>query len=320
MKAIIRTKYGSPDVLELKEIDKPVPKENQVLLKIHAAAVNPLDWHVLRGKPFLIRLMGIGILKPKVNILGADFAGRIEEIGSNVKQFKVGDDVLGSSMGGFAEYGCFSETALALKPAAMTFEQAASLPVAGLTALQGLRIGNIQSGKRVLINGASGGVGTFAIQIAKSFGAEVTGVCSTRNLELVRSLGAEHTIDYTKEDFTKNGQQFDLILDNAASHSLFACNRALNRGGSYVMVGGSSMALYFQTLLLGPLVSMFNSNKNQFLMAKTKQKDLVLLGELFETGKFVPVIDKTYSLDEVPDAIRYIEQGHARGKVIIAVC
>jgi len=323
LKAILRTKYGSPDVLELREIDKPNPKDNQVLIKVHSASVNPLDWHILRGKPFLVRLMVFGLLKPKHQILGADIAGRVEAVGRNVTQFRVGEDVFGSAMvGGFAEYACFRENGLVLKPAAMTFEQAAAAPVAGLTALQGLRDkGRIQPGQHVLINGASGGVGTFAVQIAKALGAQVTGVCSGRNLEMVRSIGADHVIDYTKEDFWRSEKRFDLILDNAAFHSIRKPLRALKPTGVYVLVGGSSStASIMQSLILNPLYSRKAGKRVVLLMANVNQTDLAFLKELLEAGKVVPVIDRRYSLSEVPQALRYLEEGHARGKVVITVC
>ncbi len=321
MKAIVRTKYGSPDILELKEVDKPAPRDNQVLVRIRAASVNPLDWHILRGKPFLVRLMGFGFLKPKHQMLGADIAGRIEAVGRNVTQFKVGDEVFGSGMGGFAEYACFREDKLALKPAAMTFEQAAAVPVAGLTALQGLREhGRIQSGQHVLINGASGGVGTFAVQIAKALGTHVTGVCSGRNLEMVRSIGADQVIDYTKENFWRSGKEYDLILDNNAGRSLLKPLRALNSTGTYVFVGGSAFVLpMLQQLILKPFYSRKNGQRNLGMMANVNQKDLAFLKELFEAGKVMPVIDRRYTLSEVPEAIRYLEEGHARGKVVITV-
>ncbi|OGC80944.1 MAG: alcohol dehydrogenase [candidate division Zixibacteria bacterium RBG_16_43_9] len=319
MKAIVRTKYGSPDVLELREIGKPDPKEHQVLIKVHAASVNPLDWHILRGKPFLVRLMGFGLLKPKHQILGADIAGRVEAVGKNATQFRIGDEVFGSGMGGFAEYACFREDKLVLKPATMTFEQAAAVPVAGLTALQSLRDhGRIQPGQHVLINGASGGVGTFAVQIAKAFGAEVTGVCSTRNVEMVRSIGADHVIDYTKEDFWRSGKEYDLILDNAAYHSIRKPLRALNPTGTYVLIGGS-IACLVQSSILKPLFSKKEGRKITSVMAKVNAPDLAFLKELLETGKVVPVLDRRYSLSEVPQAIRYLEEGHARGKVVITV-
>jgi NADPH:quinone reductase-like Zn-dependent oxidoreductase len=263
MKAIFRTIYGSADILELREIDKPVPKDDELLLKVHAASVNPLDWHILRGKPFLVRLMGFGLLKPKHHILGADMAGRIEAIGKDVTLFKVGDEVFGSSMGGFAEYARIREDKLVLKPTAMTFEQAAAVPVAGITALQALRDhGRLQSGQHVLINGASGGVGTFAVQIAKALGAHVTGVCSGKNVEMVRSIGADHVIDYTKDDFWLNGQEYDLIVDNAAFYSIRKPLRGLKVTGIYVGVGGSSStASTLQSLIFNPLIAKMKGRK-----------------------------------------------------------
>ncbi len=321
MKAIVRTKYGSPDVLELREIDKPNPKDNQVFVKIRAVSVNPLDWHILRGKPFLVRFMGFGLLKPKQQILGADIAGTVEGVGKNVTQFKVGDEVFGSGMGGFGEYACFREDKLVLKPAAMTFEQAAAIPVAGLTALQGLRDhGLIQSGQHVLINGASGGVGTFAVQITKALGAQVTAVCSGRNLEMVRSIGADHVIDYTKEDFWRTARRYDLIFDTAANRSILKPVSVLTPTGSYVWVGASAFLLIMlQQMILKPLFSKKNGRKILGFTANVNQKDLAFLKEFFEAGKIVPVIDRKYSLSETPQAIRYLEEGHARGKVIILV-
>ncbi len=321
MKAIVRTKYGSPDVLELREIDKPDPADNQVLVRVHAASVNPLDWHVLRGEPFLVRLMGFGLLKPKHRILGADMAGRVEAVGKNVIQFKAGDEVFGSSMGGFAEYACVREDKLALKPTAMTFEQAAAAPVAGITALQALRDrGRLQFGQQVLIHGASGGVGTFAVQIAKALGAHVTGVCSGRNVEMVRSIGADHVIDYTKEDFWRSGKEYDLIVDNAAFYSIRKPLRALKPAGIYVGVGGSaSTASLLGSLILNPLISKIKGKKAVSFMANVNQTDLAFLKGLLESGKVVPVIDRKYPLSDIPQAIRYVEEGHARGKVIITV-
>jgi NADPH:quinone reductase-like Zn-dependent oxidoreductase len=323
MKAIVYHKYGPPDVLELKEVEKPIPKDNEILVKVHAASANAYDWHLLRADPFLVRLMGGGFLKPKNQILGADLAGRVETVGRNVKQFQPGDEVFGDlsgcGCGGFAEYVCAREDALMLKPANMTFEEAAAVPMAAVTALQGLRDkGKIQSGQKVLINGASGGVGTFAVQIAKSFGVEVTAVCSTRNLDLVRSIGADQVIDYTKEDFTQNVQRYDLILAANGYHPILDYKRALSPTGMYVMAGGS-MAQIFQAMLLGPWISMTGSKKMGGLSARPNQKDLVFMKELLEAGKVVPVIDRRYTLSEVADALRYLEEGHARGKVVITV-
>ena len=323
MKAIVSTKYGSPDVLHLEETDKPLPKDNEVQVKVLAASVNAADWHLLRAKPFLIRLMGVGFLKPKNKILGADIAGRVEAVGRNVKQFRPGDEVFGDisacHWGGFAEYVCASEDALAPKPAGITFEEAAATPLAALTALHGIRDkGQIRPGQKVLINGASGGVGTFAVQIAKYFGAEVTAVCSTGNLDKMRSLGAGHVIDYTQEDFTMNGQQYDLILAANGYHSIFDYKRALIPGGIYVMSGGSE-AQMFQSMLLGPWISMTGSKKMTSVSSKPEKKDLLFIKELLESGKVKPAIDRRYPLSEVAEAIRYLEEGHAHGKVVINV-
>ncbi len=322
MKAIVYTKYGPPDVLELKEVAKPTPKDDEVLIKVHAASINDWDWGLLRGKPFLNRLMVSGLLKPKMQILGCDIAGRIEAVGRNVKQLHIGDEVFGDmsgcGFGAFAEYVRARENALALKPASMTFDEAAAVPQAALLALQGLRDKRqIQPGQKVLINGAGGGAGTFAVQIAKSFGAEVTGVDSTRKLDMMRSIGADHVIDYTQEDFTKNGQLYDLILDNAAHHSIFDYKRALSPKGIYVMLGGSS-AQMFQAMFLGPWISMTGSKKMGILMLKPN-KDLAFMLGLLKTGKVVPIIDKRYPLSEVPEALRYFGKGHAKGKVVITL-
>src|SRR6266566_2798299 len=324
MKAMVNTKYGSPDVLQLKEIEKPTPQDNEVLVKVHAASVNAADWHLLRGKPFLMRLMGFGLLKPKNKILGSAMAGRVEAVGRNVKQLQRGDEIFGDltrcGWGAFAEYVCASEEAFALKPANVTFEQAAAVPLAAVTALQGLRAkGQVQPGQKVLIYGASGGVGTFAVQIAKSFGAEVTGVCSTRNVDMVRSIGADRVIDYTQEDFTKNGQRYDFIFAVNGYHSIFDYKRALSPKGVYVMIGGSNAHL-FQAMLLGPVISMTGRQEMGSMgVAKPNQKDLVFIKELLKSGQVVPVIDRTYPLREVPEAIRYLEKGHAQGKVVITV-
>ena len=320
MKAIVYTKYGPPEILELKEVEKPTPKDNEVLVKVHAASANAYDWHLLRADPFLVRLMGGGLLKPKNTILGADIAGQVEAVGRNVKQFQPGDEVFGESgFGAFAEYVCASENALALKPANISFEEAAAVPMAAVTALQGLRDkGQIQPGQKVLINGASGGVGTFAVQIAKSFGAEVTAVCSTRNLDMVRSIGADQVIDYTQEDFTKSGQRYDLILATNGYHPISDYKRALSPEGIYVCTGGS-MAQIFQSMLLGPFISMTGSKKMGNSATRPNQKDLVFMKELLEAGKVVPVIDRRYPLSEVAEALRYLEEGHAQGKVVITV-
>lgn len=322
MKAIVYTEYGSPDVLQLKEVVKPTPKDNEVLVKVYAVSANAADLHLLRADPFLIRLSS-GLLKPKNEILGSDIAGRVEAVGENVKQFKLGDEVFGDisagGWGGFAEYVCAREDALVLKPANLSFEEAAAVPMAAVTALQGLRSkGQIQPGQKVLINGASGGVGMFAVQIAKSFGAEVTAVCSTRNLDIVRSIGADHVIDYTREDFTQTGKRYDLILAANGNRSISDYRRALSPMGIYVMTGGA-MAQMSEVMLKGPWISMTGSQKMGNLLAKPNQQDLAFIKELLEAGKVVPVIDRYYPLSEVADAIRYLEEGHAQGKVVITV-
>jgi NADPH:quinone reductase-like Zn-dependent oxidoreductase len=331
MKASVFTKYGSPEFFELKEVKKTTPRDDEVLVKIFAASINSWDWEILMGTPFVNRLM-VGLLKPtKIQILGCDIAGRVEAVGKNIKRLQSGDEVFGDlsrcGWGGFAEYVCVPENALTLKPANMTFEQAAAVPQAALLALQGLRQGQIQPGQlepeelqsaqKVLINGASGGVGSFAVPMAKLFGAEVTGVCSTKKMEFVRSLGADHVIDYTQEDFTKNGQCYDLILDVQAHHAIFDYKRALNPGGIYVMVGGSS-ALVNQLLFLGPWSSMIGNKKMGLLLHKAN-KGLDFMKELLEAGKVVPAIDKYYRLSEVAEALRYFGEGHAKGKVVITV-
>jgi len=322
MRAIVYHTYGSPDVLQLEEVEKPAPKDDEVLVKVSAASVNALDWHLLSSDIFLVRLNS-GLLKPKHKILGADVAGRVEAVGQSVKQLRPGDEVFGdifdSGLGGFAEYVCAREDALVLKPANMPFDEAAAVPVAALTALQGLRDkGQIQPGQKVLINGASGGVGTFAVQIAKALGAEVTAVCSTRNVDMVSSIGADQVIDYTKEDFTKKAQQYDLILAANGYQPILAYKRALSPKGRYVMSGGS-MAQMFQAMALGPVISMTGSQKMGNFLARANQKDLLFIKELLEAGKIVPVIDKRYSLNEVADALRYFGEGHAKGKVVITV-
>ena len=322
MKAMVYHTYGSPEVLRLAEMPTPTPGDDEVLVKVHAASINSWDWDLLRGTPFLNRLNS-GLLKPKIQILGADIAGRVEAVGRNVTQFQPGDevfgDISGSGWGGFAEYVCARANAVVSKPVRMTFEQAAAVPQAAVLALQGLRPKEqLQPGQKVLINGAGGGVGTFAVQIAKSFGAKVTGVDSTQKLDMLRSIGADHVIDYTQEDFTKNGQHYDLILDNVATRSIFDYRRVLSPAGIYVMVGGS-MAALFQIAFLGPLISMTGRNKMGLLMHKPNPGDLVFMTELFEAGKVEPVIDRCYPLSEVAAALRYFGTGHVRGKVIITV-
>lgn len=322
MKAIVYHKYGPPDVLALKEVEKPIPEDNQVLVKIHAASVNYGNLVLLKGEPFLARLF-YGPLKPKYSIPGGDIAGIVEAVGKNVKQYQPGDEVFGDlsrcGWGGFAEYVSVPENALAPKPANLSFEESAAVPMAAVTALQGLRDkGKIQPGQKVLIYGSSGGVGTFAIQIAKSFGAEVTGVCSTRNLDIVRSIGADHAIDYTKEDFTKKTQRYDLILAANGYQPISVYKRSLSPNGNFVMVGGSG-AQMFQAMALGPWISMTGSKKMGNILQKSNQKDLVFMKELLEAGKVKPVIDRSYKLSEVPEAFKYFAEGHAQGKVIITV-
>jgi NADPH:quinone reductase-like Zn-dependent oxidoreductase len=324
MKAIVNHEYGSPVVLKLEEVEKPTPKGNEVLIKVHATSLNKADWYMLSGKPFMVRLDPGGLIKPKIKILGGDVAGRVEAVGKNVKQFQIGDEVFGdisdSGMGAFAEYVSVAENLLALKPANQSFEEAASVPSAAVTALQGIRdTGEIQPGQKVLIDGASGGVGTYALQIAKSYETEVTAVCSTGKIDMVRSIGADHVIDYTNIDFTQNGQHYDLIIGVNGSHSLSEYKRALNPNGTYVCIGGSIPHI-FATLILGPLMSKKGSNKLRMMgSTKINQKDLVVIKELLEAGKIVPVIDRTFSLSEAAEAFRYFGEGHAKGKVVITV-
>jgi NADPH:quinone reductase-like Zn-dependent oxidoreductase len=320
------TKYGPPDVVEVKDLEQPVPRDGEVLIKVRAASVNPLDWKTMKGGPYIVRLL-FGQHKPRIRLLGVDVAGTVEAVGKNVSKFKPGDDVFGTCRGAFAEYACISgarsilKSVLVAKPANVTFEQAASAPIAGLTALQGLRDkGKIQLAQKVLINGASGGVGTFAVQIAKSFGADVTGVCSTRNVDMVRSLGADRVIDYTREDFTEDGQRYDLLFDAVGNPSLAGCRRVLKPKGILVMAGASSdasMAGLLGRLIAAILLSVFVSHKLIPFIAKVNPNDLNMLSELMATGKVVPVIDRRYRLNEAPEALRYSERGHARGKVII---
>ena len=322
MKAAVYTQYGPPDVIQIVEVEKPVPKDDEVLIKVRAASVNPYDWHFLRGTPYPLRLAA-GLGKPKDHRLGADVAGQVEAVGKNVTRFKPGDAVFGSCRGAFAEYACASESKLVLKPDNVTFEQAASVPIAAFTALQGLRDkGHLQPGQEVLVNGAAGGVGTFAVQIAHSFGAQVTGVCSTRNLEMIRSIGADRAIDYTVEDFTKSSQRYDVILDCIGNHPLSACRRVLNPQGIYVQAGGPTsrwMLGVLARLVTMRVRSRFASQKTVMVGAKPTKEDLTTLHNLMKSGKVTPVIDKTYTLNEIPEAIRYQEKGHARGKVVISV-
>jgi 2-desacetyl-2-hydroxyethyl bacteriochlorophyllide A dehydrogenase len=323
MKAIVQTEYGSPDVLSLQEVDKPFVTDNSVLVRVRATSVNAGDWHLMRGDPFLTRLMFGGILKPKIKILGMDIAGQVEAVGKDVNQFQVGDEVYGdlseSGFGAFSEYVCATESALAIKPTNISFEQAATVPCAALTALQALRdCGRIQAGQKVLINGASGGVGSFAVQIAKALGADVTAVCSTNKVEMMQTLGADHIIDYTQTDVTKNGQEYDLVIDAAAYRSVFDYRSILKPDGTYVLIGGSISRL-FQVLLFGSIISRIMRRKLKCLMAKPNRSDLVMLKEMIEAGKIVPFIDQTYNLSEVPTAIRQLEQRQVRGKIAISV-
>jgi NADPH:quinone reductase-like Zn-dependent oxidoreductase len=325
MQAVVYHDYGPPDVLRLEEVEKPLPNENQVLVKVRAAAANPLDWHYVRGSPYVVRI-GTGLFKPKDARLGVDLAGEVVAVGSNVTQFKPGDEVFGTTgTGSFAEFARASQNKVVLKPASITFEQAAAVPVAALTALQGLRDqAKVHSGQKVLINGASGGVGTFAVQIAKTFGAEVTGVCSTRNVDMVRSIGADHVIDYTKEDFTKSGQRYEVIYDTVGNRSLSDLRRVLVPNGIAILIGGGGPN---SGGVIGPLAdpikaflySPFVSQKFVFFLAEIRKEDLATMSELMEAGKVKPVIDRTYPLSQAPEAIRYLEQGHARGKVVITV-
>ena len=322
MKAIVYHEYGSADVLKCEEIEKPVPRADEVLIKVRAASVNPFDWRLMRGEPAMLRIF-LGLRKPKSGRPGVDVAGEVEAVGTNVKEFKPGNAVFGGCRGALAEYVCTTESKIVMKPDDVTWEQAASVNVAGSTALQGLRDkGKIQPGKKVLINGAAGGVGTFALQIAKWFGAEVTGVCSTRNVDLVRSIGADKVIDYTQKDFTTSNQRYDLILDCVGNHSFSACRRVLNPNGRLVGVGAPHdvrMMALLAPLMKDIFLSVFGSQKAVMFIAKSSQSDLTLMGELIATGKLKPVIDRRYSLSAASEAVRHVEEGHARGKVIIAL-
>ncbi len=322
MKAIVQTEYGSTQMLSLQEVDQPVVPDNGVLVRVHAASVNAGDWHLMRGTPFFIRLIFGGLLKPKIKILGTDVAGRVEAVGKDVTQFQPGDEVFGSlsecGFGAFAEYVCATEAALVLKPANTSFEEAATVPGAALPALQGLRDFGLVAGQKVLIVGASGGVGSFAVQIAKAFGAEVTALCSTKKIDMVRSLGADCVIDYTQADVTRQGQHYDLIFDAAAYRSVFDYLPALTPEGTYVLVGGST-ARFFQAMFLGPWISRLGGRKVKCLALKPDRADLIVLRDLIEAGKISPFIDRRYNLSEVPAAIRYLEQRQVRGKVAISV-
>jgi len=321
VRAIVQDRYGSPDLLELREVKKPAVEDDGVLVSVRAAAVNPLDWHMSRGKPFIGRML-MGLRRPKNPIRGVDLAGIVEAVGGTVTQFRPGDEVFGMHTGAFAEYVCGKERHFVPKPPRLTFEQAAAVPVAAETALQGLRDkGGMRAGQKILINGASGGIGTFAVQLAKAFGTEVTGVCSTRNVELVRSLGADRVVDYTKEDFTRTGQRYDLILDNAGNRLLSDCRRALTPTGTIVLAGQSGRETpSILPFLTAGLVSRFmRGQKLVSFISNHRKEDLVLLKELMEAGKVTPVVDRTYPLREVPEAIRYVGTGHARAKVVITV-
>lgn len=320
MRAIVREKYGSPDVLELREIAKPSPKDDEVLVRVHATSLNAADSYLLRGKPFLIRLFGSGLLRPKNPILGSDLAGRVEAVGSTVKQFQPNDEVFGNERGGLGEFACVHERALVSKPANVSFESAAAAPLAASTALQALRDkGAIRQGERVLIVGASGGVGTFAVQIAKSFGAEVTAVCSTANSDAARSSGADHVIDYRQQDFTQSSERYDLILVVNGHRPLSAYKRALGPAGRCVLVGGDSIAQLLGGRLVWPLVRGGRGKRLQGLFAKTNPADLGVLRELLQAGKIRPVIDRRYPLDRAADAFRYLEEGHAHGKLVVSM-
>ena len=318
MKALVYRRYGGPDVLELADVPQPQPREHEVLVRVHAASVNAADRVLLRGEPFLVRL-GMGFPRPRHRTLGFDVAGRVEAVGKRVTQFHVGDDVFGASnFGAFAECVCVNEERLIPKPASVSFEAAAATPTAGYTALQGLRKGRVEAGHRVLIDGASGGVGTFAVQIAKAYGANVTAVCSTRNVEVARALGASRVIDYRRDDFTRDGRSYDLILAANAYRPLSDYWHVLKPGGRYVMTGGGGVQI-LQAMLLGACVSVTSSRRMSNIMAVARKSDLAVLSELLETGKIKPVIDRTVALSEVPSAIRYLEEEHARGKIVVDV-
>jgi len=324
MKAIVQDRYGSADVLELGDVDMPVPKDDEVLLRVHAAGVEPGVWHLMTGMPYLVRLLGYGLRRPKVRVRGRDVAGRVEAVGKDVTEFRPGDEVFGICEGSFAEYACARADKLVPKPANLTFEQAAVVPISALTALQGVRDrGQVQPGQRVLVIGAAGGVGSFAVQLAKAFGAEVTGVCSTTKADLVRSIGADQVIDYTREDFADGTRHWDLILDTAGNRSLSQLQRALAPKGTLVLVGGEGggrwLGGFERQLFWAPMRSPFVGQKLRSLASKERKEDLQTLRELIEAGKVTPVIDRTYPLAEAPEAIRYLAQGHPRGKVAVTV-
>jgi NADPH:quinone reductase-like Zn-dependent oxidoreductase len=324
MKAIVQDRYGSPDVLQLKEVDKPVPADREVLVRVHAASLNARDWHVMRGDPYVARL-ALGLGAPKVRIRGTDFAGRVEAVGRGVTRFRPGDEVFGEIQGAFAEYVCVPDDVVEPKPANLTFEQAAAMPLAGNTALMGLRdVARVQPGQQILVNGASGGVGTFAVQIAKSFGADVTGVCSTRNVDLVRSIGADHVIDYTREDFTRNGRRYDVVFDLVGNRSLTEFRRALTPTGTLILSGGGvsgggSLIGPVGLVVRGQVLSRFVRHQLVVLTTAPSKENLATMRALAESGEVTPVIDRTYRLSEVPEAIRYLEVEHARAKVVVTV-
>ena len=323
MKAIVQDKYGSADVLELRDVERPQPGDDELLIRVHAAGVDPGVWHLMTGLPYLVRVMGFGIRRPKIRIRGSDVAGTVEAVGRNVTQFKEGDPVYGTCDGSFAEYACAKAERFAPKPANLSFEQAAAVPISGMTALNGLRdAGKIQSGQNVLIIGAAGGVGTYAVQLAKAFGAAVTGVCSTSKADLVRAIGADEVVDYTREDFTDGTRQFDLILDTAGRRPLSHLRRALTPQGTLVIVGGEGGDRWlggFQRQIFAPVRSRFSQQKLLGLISKERQRDLLTLKDLIEEGKLTPVIGRTFPLSEAPQAIRYLEQGHARGKAVLRI-
>ncbi|HKO86774.1 MAG TPA: NAD(P)-dependent alcohol dehydrogenase [Actinomycetota bacterium] len=324
MQAVVQDSYGSPDVLELREIDKPAPTDDEVLVRVHAAGVDPGVWHLMTGRPYLVRVLGYGVRTPKVRIRGRDVAGRMEAVGNNVTRFHPGEEVFGIGEGSFAEYVRARQDKLAPKPANLSFEQAAAVPISALTALQALRdTGQIQPGQKTLIVGAAGGVGSFAVQLAKAFGAQVTGVCSTTKVELVRSIGADQVIDYTREDFADGSRSWDLIVDTAGRRSLSQLRWALTRRGTLVIVGGEGggrwLGGFDRQILRAPAVSAFSRQRLRPFTSKERRADLLVLKELIEAGKVTPVIDRTYPLAEAPEAIRYLEKGHARGKIVIRV-
>jgi NADPH:quinone reductase-like Zn-dependent oxidoreductase len=324
MKAVVQATYGSPDVLELRDVDKPVVGDGEVLVRVHAAGVDPGVWHLMTGRPYLVRVMGYGLRTPKVRTRGSDVAGRVAAVGTNVTRVQPGAEVFGIGEGSFAEYVCARADRLAPKPARLSFEQAAAVPISALTALQALRDrGKVQPGQQVLIVGAAGGVGSFAVQLAKAFGAQVTGVCSTTKVDLVRSIGADHVVDYTREDFADGARRWDLIVDTAGRRSLSQLRRALTRRGTLVIVGGEGggrwLGGFDRQILRAPILSLLVRPRLRPLVSKERSEDLVVLKELIEDGKVTPVIDRTYPLSEVSEAIRYLEAGHARGKIVIRV-